>query len=111
MRNNSKKKKIKPINTGAINATVIDTRTKVKTKKDLNKKIKHNDLADAGKIVNNGNYYWYYKVPIWYKVLWLFDAFVTGLVYLITAFVLSWSVDEYLVKSLDRNDSNFFFFI
>ena len=112
MRNNNKKKKSSnPTNKGGINATVIDTKKKIRTEKDLDKKIKHSDLADVGKIVNNGNYYWYYKVPFWYKILWLIDAFITGLIYLVTAIVLSWSVDEYLVKSLDRNDSKFFVFI
>ena len=89
----------------------LPTKKKIKTNKDIDKKITREDLAEIGKIVNNGNYYLNYDVPIWYKILWLFDAFITGLIYLMTAIILSWAVDEYLIKSLDRNDSKFFVFI
>lgn len=104
-------KKINKNKSKGFNATVIDTKSKKRTKKDLEKKIKKEELADAGKIVNNGNYFWNYDVPLWYKFLWIIDGFLTGLIYLMTAIVLSWAVDEYLIRDLNRNDSRFFVFI
>jgi len=83
---------------------------KIKTVKDIDKKIKNEELADVGKIISNGNYYWYYKVPFWYKILWFIDGLFTGLLYLMTSIVLSWAVDQYLVRSLNTSDSKIFIF-
>ena len=74
-----------------------------KTEKDIKKKRK--DFADVEVLLRNGNYYTNYDISIWYKLTWLLDLFLTNLVYVLTAIVLGWVVDDYAVKSLDTNDT------
>jgi vacuolar-type H+-ATPase subunit I/STV1 len=86
-------------------------RKDLKTLKDTYRERKKDEYADLERLVHNGNYYWDYKVNIGYKFLWLIDSFLTGLIYLMTAFTLGWVLDRYAVKSLDTNDGKFFIFI
>ena len=74
-------------------------------------KKKRTDYADTEILLKNGNYYFNYNVSIWYKLTWLLDLFLNNLMYVITAIVLGWVVDDYLVKSLDQNDSKVLIFI
>jgi hypothetical protein len=79
-----------------------------KTEKDIKKKRK--DFADTEVLLRNGNYYVDYDVSIWYKLTWLIDLFLTNLFYVITAIVLGWVVDDFLVKSLNTDDGKAFIF-
>lgn len=110
---NSKRKNNYSRNKGIVlgNRTTQVTKNKYKNYSDANRKLTREDLSEIGKISDNGNYYINYKIPWYYKLLWLIDSFITGLIYLMTAVVLSWVVDDYAVKNLDTNDSKFFVFI
>lgn len=82
-----------------------------KTYKDATRKLNRNDLAEIGKLADNGNYYFTYKIPWYYKLLWLLDSFLTGLLYIVTAITLGWVVDNYAVKGLETSDTKFYVFI
>ena len=111
--NNSKKKYKASRNKGIQlgNKMTNVTKNRTKTYSDAKRKLTRDDLAEVGKIADNGNYYIDYKIPWYYKLLWLIDSFITGLIYLMTAVALGWVVDDYAVKGLDTNDSKFFVFI
>ena len=69
------------------------------------------DLSEIEKIVDNGNYYVNYNVSIIYKFFWLVDGFITGLIYLLTAFILGWVLDDFVEKPLDPAKGKFVIFL
>ena len=77
-----------------------------KTEKDIKKK--RQDFADVEIVLKNGNYYFDYDVSIYYKLSWLLDLFMNNLIYVLSAIVLGWVIDDYAVKTLDKNDSKVF---
>jgi len=61
------------------------------------------DSLDALK--KNGNYFFDTEISIFRK-LWLFlDLIFFSVIYIILSFLLSWVLDEYTVRELDRNQS------
>ena len=111
---NSKKKsessRNKGIFVGNRMANVTKNRSD-KTYSDAKRKLSRDDLAEVGKLADNGNYYWDYKISWYYKIFWFFDVCITGLIYLITAVSVGWVVDNYIVMSLNKSDSKFYVFI
>ena len=81
-----------------------------KTLNDTKQIRNRKDFSETEKIVDNGNYFVNYKVNIFYKFIWLIDAFLTGLIYLLTAFVLGWVLDDFIEKPLDPARGKFTIF-
>ena len=79
---------------------------KNKSYKDAGRKLTRDDLAEVGKIADNGNYYLNYNIPLYYKILWFIDAAITSLLYLITAISLGFLLDKYGSKKLDVSNNN-----
>ena len=101
-----------PNKTGFFNKTSGVTKNKKnKSYKDAKRKLTRDDLAEVGKIADNGNYFSDYKIPWYYKILWVIDLFITGLLYLMTAIVLGWIVDNYAVRDLNTNESKVLIFV
>lgn len=83
---------------------------KNKSYKDASRKLTRNDLAEVGKIADNGNYYLNYNIPWYYKILWFIDGAITSLLYLITAISLGFLLDKYGSKKLNKKDSKVIIF-
>jgi hypothetical protein len=81
-----------------------------KTLEDTKQIRNRKDFGETEKIVGNGNYFFNYNVSILYKFMWLIDAFVTGLIYLLTAFILGWVLDDYIERSFDSSRGKFVIF-
>jgi len=74
-------------------------KTKIKKKKEP-----ISDSFDALEI--NGNYFWDLDLSILRKI-WLFvDLLIFSVLYIIMAFLLSWVLDKYTVRELDRNQKD-----
>ena len=82
-----------------------------KTFEDTKEIRSREDFAETEKIVDNGNFYLYYDVNIFYKFLWLVDGFITGLIYIITSVVLGWVLDDFVERSLNPADGKFLIFL
>ena len=76
----------------------------VKAKKNRGKKEGISDSFDSLEL--NGNYFWDLDLSIWRK-LWLFlDLMIFAVIYIILSFLLSWVLDKYTVRELDRNQND-----
>jgi len=118
LKKESDKKKVK-----SDNKKVKSDNKKVKSdnkkKKSDNKKTKSdNKKTKSGKkykpvisdsipsLQNNGNYFYDLNIGIFRK-FWLFlDLIIFSIIYIVLSFLISWTLDKYTVKDLDRSQSD-----
>lgn len=78
--------------------------------KDDTKKLKDTDskgnyqLAEFGKVSSNGDFYFLSKEPWYIKLTWILDGLFSGLIYLTTATVLSFYIDQDLTRDLNLSN-------
>lgn len=59
---------------------------------------------------NNGNYFYDLNIGIFRKI-WLFlDLIIFSIIYIVLSFLISWTLDKYTVKDLDRSQSDVIIF-